>query len=153
MLNNYVLSKETATQPSFKFEISMKDCINRSKSPIMITLSFKNESEEPKKFCTYMFYESLLKLDIRDNKGKKINFTPKLLQAGSISDKDLITILPGRVFKKSFSLNKKFIETTKSKIKPGNYIIKIIYDGCSKFDPNLPNDHLESNVVHLLVTE
>lgn len=153
IVNNIVLSEEKKPDRALKFEISMKDSICRKTSPIMITLTFKNEAEEPKKFCTYMFYDSLLKLDIKNDRGKKINFSPKLLQADKITDKDLINILPGRIFKKTFSLNRKFIETIGTKIKPGHYTIKIIYDGCSKFDPNLPNDHLESNILHLLITE
>lgn len=153
LINDFVLSEEQKPTGTLKFEISIKDSICRKNSPIMITLTFKNETEEPKKFCTYMFYDSLLKLDIKNDRGKKINFSPKLLQADKITSKDLINILPGRTFKKTFSLNRKFIETTSTKIKPGHYTIKIIYDGCSKFDPSLPNDHLESNILHLLVTE
>lgn len=138
-----------------KLEISVRDGISRNNSPIMIDLLFKNPSYQPQKLCTYKFYDALLKLDIKDGQGKKVNFNPKLLQLQpeKISDKDWVNIPQGRVYKKSFSLTRKIIDATGYKLKPGNYSIKATYEGCSKFDPNISPTIMQSNLLYILVTD
>lgn len=138
---------------SLKLNLDVKDGIFRNKSPIMLDINFTNESNKPEKICTYKLYESLIKIDIRDCKNKSIDFSPKLLKAGKITKNDWVTILPGRVFKTSFSLTRKMIEATGYRMAPGNYKMKVIYEGCFKFDPSLPEEKLESNWLYLIITD
>lgn len=137
----------------FKLSLNVKDGIFRNISPIMVDISFKNESNKPKKLCKYKFYESLVKLDMRDCRDEKVKFSPKLVKAGKIKKKDWATILPGRTFKRSFSLTRKYIDAMGHRIKPGNYKIRVLYEGCSKFDPDLTEEHLESNWLYLMITD
>lgn len=151
------LDKQPVPKPDseIKLEISIRDGICRNSAPIMIDLLFKNDSYQPQKLCTYKFYDALLKLDIKDGQGKKVNFNPKLLQLQpeKISDKDWINIPQGRVYKKSFSLTRKVIDATGYKLKQGNYSIRATYEGCSKFDPNISPTTIQSNLLYILVTD
>lgn len=136
-----------------KLRLEVKDTVCRSRSPIMTEIIFENTSVKTQKICTYMFYDSLIKLDVRDAKGEKVKFTPKLLQAGKIKHDDWVSIQPGRSFKRKFSLSKKIMDSTGRRLLPGNYSIRVIYDGCSKFDPALPEEKFTSNWFYLLITD
>lgn len=139
--------------PQIDIQISFKDGICRSKSTMMMNVLFVNKSNKPEKICVYKFYDSLLKLDIVDSFGEKINFKPKLVKAKKLSEDDWIIIPPRKTYKKSFSLNRVLYEETGQMIQPGNYIIKATYNGCSKFDPSIPDIKIDSNSLYLMVTE
>lgn len=139
--------------PQLKLDLSIRDGICRNSSPIMMDLLFRNDSNQTQKLCVYMFYDSLLKLELKNSAGKEVDFQPKLIKAGTISKDDWVEILPGRVYKKSFSLARKVIDSTGYKLKPDNYTVRAIYEGCSKFDSTLPDLKIESNRLYLMVTE
>lgn len=141
------------TKSDIKFEIRTRDGICRNRSPIMIDLLFKNDSNKPQKLCVYKFYDSLLKMEIKDSKGKKLDFNPQVVTAGTVTEKDWIEIPGGRTYKRTFSLSRKVIDTIGSKLNPDNYIIRAVYEGCSKFDSSLPEEKMESNLIFLMVTE
>ena len=145
--------KEIKKDNSFKLKLETKDTICRSRSPIMIDIIFENISVNTQKVCTYKFYDSLIKLDVRNSRGEKIEFTPKLVKAGKLRSDDWVIVGPRRSFKKNFSLSQKIIDSTGRRLPPGHYSIKVIYDGCSKFDPDLPEMMLESSWFYLMVTD
>lgn len=152
-LDKEATEKETKTDSSLKLKLDLKDTVCRSRSPIMIDIIFENISVNPQKVCTYKFYDSLIKLDIRNSKGEKIEFAPKLVQADKLTANDWVTVAPGRSFKRSFSLSQKIMDSTGRRLAPGHYSIKIVYEGCSKFDPDLPEVMLESSWFYLMVTD
>lgn len=154
---SFVNAQETVPvdppKPQMSIKIDMKDGICRSSSPIMLDVFFVNDSTRPEKFCVYNLYDSLLKLDIVDSFGKSIKFNPNLIQAGRLSNQDWVLIPPKRAARRSFSLNRKVYKETGQKLQPGNYLLKVTYTGCSKFDPYLPEMNLKSNSLHFMVTE
>lgn len=148
-------STSSTSQPKveLKMELYSRQGIYNSRNPLMLEIYFNNQTNQIQKLCTYKFEESLLKLDIRDTKGKKIEFPPYLVKSESISDKDWVDIFPGRKYKRALSLSRKILELTGSRLAPGNYKIKAIYEGCSKFDSKLPTVNMESNRIYLMITE
>ena len=147
--------KEAESKPKTELNLNLniRDGICRVSSPIMLDVVFENRSMQPQKLCTYNFYESLLKVIVFDAKGDKVQFNPKLITAGKVSKDDWVEIPPGRAYKRTFSLNRKVIDATGYRLGPGNYRVKVAYEGCSKFDATLPSIKIESNLLYLLVTE
>jgi len=119
----------------------------------MTDIILENISVNPQKICIYKFYDSLIKLDVRNSKGEKVEFIPKLVKADNLSSDDWVIVGPRRSFKRSFSLSQKIIDSTGRRLSPGHYSIRVIYDGCSKFDPDLPEVMLESSWFYLMVTD
>lgn len=146
-------SSQNDSKPDITLELYMRDGICRSRSSIMMDLLFTNVSIKPKKLCVYMFYDSLIKLDLKDSRGEKVQFEPKLLKAGDLTDKDWVVIPPKRTYKRTFSLTRKVINATGHRLEEGNYSIKAIYDGCSKFDPDISDESIESNLLYFLITD
>ncbi|MGD9579822.1 MAG: hypothetical protein AB7V50_00475 [Vampirovibrionia bacterium] len=144
---------EIKVENHLKLNLKIDSGVCRSRSPIMAQLTFDNLSVKPQKLCTYKFYDSLIKLDIRNSKGEKVEFQPKLIQASKITSKDWVNISSGRFYKTQFSLSKMIVDATGRRLAPGNYSIRVIYDGCSKFAPELPEVKLESNLFYLMVID
>lgn len=136
-----------------KMELNSREGIYNIKNPIMLEIAFVNNTNLTQKLCTYKFEESLLKLDVRNIKGKKIEFATSLIKSESISDINWIAIQPGRKYKRIMSLSRKILELTGKRISPGHYKIKATYEGCSKFDNRLPSVNIESNSIYLMITE
>lgn len=139
--------------PGIELEIYMREGISRNTSPVMVDLLFKNITSKPHKLCIYKFYDALVKLNLYNAEGKKIEFDPKLVQARKLTDDDWFEIPPKRVYKRTFSLTRRVVEATAQRLEPGNYSIKAVYEGCNKFDPELPEINIESNLLYFMVTD
>ena len=148
-----VINNNNLPKTELKMLLNSRQGIYRSINPIMIEITFENRSSQLQKLCTYKFEESLLKLDIRDPKGKKLDFSPSLVKSEMIKDSDWVEIKPGSKYKKILSLSRKVIDLTGYRLVPGNYKIKAMYDGCSKFDARIPAVKMDSNVLYLMITD